>query len=420
MGQGRWWKITIPKTPIGLANNTRSTGIHLPTFEGWSTRPSMEKEMKELSKTGAFAILLTSSLTIMVGTVIAPSLTEIARNLGFTANPGWLITLPSLGVVLFAPLMGKLIDKYGAYVVICGGLVPYAFIGNLGSLLHNPYLLIIDRLLLGAATAAVQASSTSMIADFFHGEKRMKMMARQGMSIEIGGVIFLSIGGILGEIHWKLPFLIYLIGVICLCMILLFVPQTDIVKEIGAVPARAPKKVITKEILGICISSMFAMLLFFVAFVGLPQYLPAAFGFSESDTGYFMSFISLTAVVFAWLMPKVSSILGQNHIVPLGFILFGIGLFCLSIATAQLVLLTAALAMGAGFGFTVPLLNHQTVEQSDATNRGKNLSYYAMGIFGGQFLSSFVGLLSSDIQTVFKIAATVAILVSITLFYRQK
>ncbi|WP_240475198.1 hypothetical protein [Neotamlana sedimentorum] len=62
--------------------------------------------MKKITNFGIFTILLVSSLTIMVGTVIAPALSGIVenRNLGF--SPSWLITLPSLGVVLFAPLIG--------------------------------------------------------------------------------------------------------------------------------------------------------------------------------------------------------------------------------------------------------------------------------------------------------------------------
>jgi hypothetical protein len=56
--------------------------------------------MKKLSNSGIFTLLFVSSLTIMVGTAIAPSLSGIAqhKNLGFPAS--WLITLPALGVVV--------------------------------------------------------------------------------------------------------------------------------------------------------------------------------------------------------------------------------------------------------------------------------------------------------------------------------
>jgi len=382
--------------------------------------------MRELSKLGTFAILLTSSLTIMVGTVLAPSLTGISKHLGFAESPGWLITLPSLGVVLFAPIIGKLIDKKGPYVMIYWGLIPYALLGVLGAVLSNSYVVVADRLLLGAATAAIQSSSSSLIAEFFDSEKRMKMMARQGMSIEIGGVAFLSIGGVLGEIDWHLPFLIYLLGIICAILIVLYIPRFDSEKAKKSVRSEANplfnkgKYIISKEVLTFCVCSMLSMTLFFVVFVGLPQYLPEAFNFSESYTGYFMAFISLVAVVFAGQMPKMSKWIGSNNTVSIGFLLFSLGLFFFSLAGTTLVLFLAALAMGAGFGFTVPLLNHLIVEHSDATNRGRNLSYYSIAIFGGQFLSSFLGMLSSNYRAVFSVSAFLALIVCITLFYKNR
>lgn len=60
--------------------------------------------MKKITNLGIFTLLLVSSLTIMVGTVIAPSLSGIVKNLDFGRSPGWLITLPSLGVVVFGSL----------------------------------------------------------------------------------------------------------------------------------------------------------------------------------------------------------------------------------------------------------------------------------------------------------------------------
>lgn len=368
--------------------------------------------MHKLSKTGIFALLLTSSLTIMVGTAIAPSLTVIAKNLSFIQSPGWLITLPSLGVVLFAPLAGKLIDRKGPLVMIFWGLIPYALLGAAGAALHNPYLVIADRVLLGGATAAVQASGTGLIAALFDGEQRMKMIAWQGMAIEIGGVVFLSIGGILGEQAWYYPFFIYLIGLVCAALIF------KSIRINHSTPERLTKTgdKLSKKLLTILTSSVFAMILFFVAFVGLPVYLPKAFAFSEAQTGYFMALISLLAVLSASQMPKVVKQLTASITLVIGFLLFMTGLSLFYIAGSLAVLLIAALAMGFGFGFTVPLLNHMTLEESTIVNRGRNLGYYSMAIFGGQFLSSFITEISTDVRLTFLTAAGLALLVAGVLF----
>lgn len=373
--------------------------------------------MKTLSRTGIFVILLTSSLTIMVGTVIAPSLNETAIHLGFTNNPAWLITLPSLGVVLFAPFMGRLSDKKGAYLVMCWSLVPYALFGVLGAILSNPYIVIADRILLGAATAAVQTAGTGLIADFFEGEARIRMISWQGMSIEMGGVIFLSAGGLLGEKGWQFPFLLYLTALICLPLLRIGVPGKT--KPPFKLPGYHPD-IVPKELLKIVISTTIAMVLFFIVFSGLPQYLPGAFNFSTAQTGYFMAFISLVAVLAASLMPLVVKQISANYTVPLGFAFFMSGQLLFTVSVQLTGLISAAIATGIGFGFTIPLLNHVTLEISNPQNRGRNLSYYSMAIFGGQFLSSFIGGLPFDLKTIFMIAACIAMLTSIALLIHAK
>jgi MFS family permease len=368
--------------------------------------------MNSVSKIGILALLLSSSLTIMVGTAIAPSLAEISQHLGFIKSPGWLVTLPSLGVVLFAPLAGRLIDQKGPYIIMLRGLIPYALLGVAGAVLNNPYIVVADRILLGAATAAVQASGTGLIAALFNGKSRMKMIAWQGMAIELGGVIFLSAGGFLGEFGWRYPFLIYLIGLICTIMI----AKTIHYEHMTASKQHESNNTrVSKNLLIIVICAAFAMILFFVAFVELPLYLPQMFHYSASETGYFMALISLIAVASASQMPKVVALLSAFKVVATGFLFFMAGLAIFYLANSFWVLLLAALCMGTGFGFTVPLLNHMTLEASTAANRGRNLGYYSMGIFGGQFLSSFVTAISADIRLTFLIAAGLALTIAIIL-----
>ncbi|MBF4984631.1 MFS transporter, partial [Nonlabens mediterrranea] len=170
--------------------------------------------MEKASKFIIIALLLNSSLTIMVGAVIAPALPSIAKNLQFGFSPGLLVTLPSLGVILFSPLIGKLINKIGALNLLMIGMLPYAIFGFIGIFLINDYILMLDRLLLGGACVTIQISVTTLIAELFEGKERLKLIAWQGVAIELGGVIFLSLGGYLGEHHWSFPFYIYLIAIL--------------------------------------------------------------------------------------------------------------------------------------------------------------------------------------------------------------
>jgi len=379
--------------------------------------------MNKINNFGIAVILFTSTLTIMVGTAIAPSLTEIAKNLNFSYSPGWLITLPSLGVVVFASSVGNLIDRIGTFKLLCLGLIPYAIFGFLGGFITNTYLLILDRFLLGPAAVAIQVALITYIADYFKGKERMKLIAWQGMSIELGGVVFLSLGGVLGDWNWRYPFTIYLVAFVCLLFVFIFLPKDDKSKiddnqKADLNIAETPKQ--KKEVKLIVWGSLLAMALFFVSFVRLPQYLPTVFDFSDSQVGYFMASISLVAVLSASQMPRVTDKLNSYNTVISGFAFFVLGYVFFTLASSMFLLIAGILCIGIGFGFTIPLLNHMIVEASTTKTQGKNLGLSSMGIFAGQFLSTFIEFVSDDTRLIFGVASGLALVIGLILFFAFK
>lgn len=72
-------------------------------------------------------------------------------------------------------------------------------------------------------------------------------------------------------------------------------------------------------------------------------------------------------------------------------------------------LILAALFMGTGFGFTIPLSNHEMVDRSPVAQRGRNLAALSMAIFAGQFLSTFVTAIGLSYSATLILAALLAI-----------
>ena len=321
-----------------------------------------------------------------------------------------------MGVAVFAPIIGRLINKLGNFKLLCLGLVPYGILGILGAYITNDYLLIIDRFLLGGATVAVQVSITGFIADLFTGEKRMKMVTWQVMSIEFGGVLFLAVGGILGQMHWQYPFFIYLVALVCVLFVTLTLPKKTPKPEEKAEEITTAKTSQFKVKI-IFSAALLAMMLFFVGFVTLPLYLPESFDFTESKTGFYMAFISLMTIVTASQMPKLVKRIGDGKTVALGFIFFMLGYVVLAATSSFFLLIIAAIFIGIGFGFTIPLLTHMMIEVSNLQNQGKNLSLLSMGIFGGQFLSTFIEYISDNYQAVYGISAGFALIIAGVIYY---
>jgi len=361
---------------------------------------------RPLAPAGAFTLLAVACLTIMVGCVIVPGLPSIGAALGVGRASGWLITLPSLGVVVFGPLAGRLIDRVGAYRALCCGLLLYGLLGGAVVLLHGPVAVFADRFVLGGATGLVMAGGTALISEFYAGEARLAMIARQGMAIELGGVIFLSIGGYLTTFGWAAPFALYGMAIVFLVMVIAFVPagrargaDVDAVADGVAPASMAP----------VFLAALCSMVVFFTAVLVLPFRLSRAVGFSEAQVGYFLSCVSLVAVGFASIMPRVAGRWTERLTLVIAFGCYALAHLCFAFAPGLAVLALGALLLGAGFGLSIPLVNHMTIERSPAALRGRNLAYLSMAIFLGQFLASPIGLVSGGSAGSFLAASAIAL-----------
>ncbi|WP_284384851.1 MFS transporter [Pseudomonas putida] len=359
-----------------------------------------------LSRSGSLVLLAVASLTIMVGCVIVPGLRTIAHKLGVGNAASWLVTVPSLGVIVFGPMAGKLIDRIGLYKSLCFGLFVYGLLGIVGFLLHGP-VIFVDRLLLGGSTAMIMAAGTGLISEFYEGNARLNMIARQGMSIELGGVIFLFAAGLLANVGWQWPFALYLCAWGLVALVLICVPQPSVTRhsteagEITRFPSAALRLVYALATL--------SMIVFFTAIIMLPLR-QHDIGLNEAQVGYFLSYVSLVAVGAAAIMPIAARKIGEHGTLFCGFAFYALAHLAFVTADGLTLMIEGGLCLGLGFGLTVPLLNHMTIELSHAAQRGRHLAWLSVAIFGGQFLSSFMEFVPGGQSYGFLCAAGVALI----------
>lgn len=345
----------------------------------------------------SITLLAVSTLTIMVGSVLAPALPEVAARVGMTTYPSLLITLPALGVIMSAPFVGRLIDRFGGKSVLLVGLIFYGGLGLIGGWISSVNTMALDRFLLGIATALIMASGTSLIAEHYQGESRLKMIARQGMAIEVGGIIFLSISGILASIFCKLPFGLYLLAWVYVLPAAIIIP-----KSASSYSASNPEE-LSKKFHGewsIFIVATVSMLIFFAAFITLPHVLSDA-DFSETDIGIYLGGISFVAVLSAGVMPKFRRKFASTLIFSLAFSAYGIAHLLYRLDISLVTLLASGFLLGLGFGLTIPLCNYEVLNRSQKAERNRNLAYLSSAIFLGQVLSSSVEFLNFSPAMIF-------------------
>ncbi len=336
----------------------------------------------KLSASGEFSLLLVATLTVMVGSALAPGLTTVSQALGVSEYASFLITLPALGAILFAPLFGMLIDNIGSRTTLLISLLGYFAFGSGGVLVEGVWFVGINRILLGGFAAGCMASGTALISLWYSGPNRLNMIAKQGMAIELGGAIFLFFGGLLSEYNWRGPFSLYGLGLVSFVLVLLSVPNKN--NKLERVTHNNTNK--ASRMRPVVIFTILSMALFFSLFVTIPQQM-ATLQFTQAETGYLLSFISTIAVIAAMLMPRMVSRFTESTTVMVSFFAFAFahGLFAYS--TSIYLLILAAFSAGVGFGFSIPLFNHETVKRSTEKNLGRNLSLFAMAEFFWHFLT---------------------------------
>jgi len=178
------------------------------------------------------AILLAMScLPILGGLVIAPVLPAMEANFADTPGAHFLVpltlTIPSLMIAAISPVASGLAARFGRRPLLLAALFLYAAMGLLPLIMNSLMLIVASRIFLGAAEAIVITISTALIGDYFAARTRERYLSLQVMLTSVSAVIFLLIGGWMGQHGWRVPFSVYAVSLamVPFVMIGLWEPQ---------------------------------------------------------------------------------------------------------------------------------------------------------------------------------------------------
>ncbi|MFT5999411.1 MAG: MFS family permease [Neolewinella sp.] len=93
---------------------------------------------------------------------------------------------------------------------------------------------------LGVGISSSMTIVITLVGDYFEGEERQKFIGYQAAFIGMAGIVFLSLGGFLATLHWRVPFLIYSFSLLLIPIIFFFLeeskPPTILSKVVVASP----------------------------------------------------------------------------------------------------------------------------------------------------------------------------------------
>jgi MFS family permease len=168
-----------------------------------------------------FVIFMGPSLGGLVPLGLAIAQPAIAQHFGGgdegRALARTLFALPSLMIMIGAPLGGYLAERFGYRLTLLVSLLAYSLGGTAGLLVDGFAPLLISRLVLGLAGGTVMAVYLALAAAWYEGTARAKVLGFAVASSAVVGVLALKLGGnLVAWGGWRGPFAMYLLGFVTL------------------------------------------------------------------------------------------------------------------------------------------------------------------------------------------------------------
>ncbi len=382
------------------------------------------------------AILLSSMLILMGGAAVAPALNEI--KLAFPGQDfmtSLIITLPSLAVAIVGYAVGLAADRFGKVKVLFLALAIFIVAGVASYWLPTLESILVARFILGIGIAGITSTVTALIAEYYGGIQRVKVLSYQSAAMGIGVLILEFTGGTLAEISWRTPFLVYLIGMPILIMAILSMREPRMSEhdkdEIADIVAHEKYRKADYKIVALCyISIFFCMNLVFLLPTSIPIVL-SGLGVSSSIVGLFLGFHGVANAVFSILYRRITARIPPFRILGLGFLCMGVGFAVLILWPSVPLAIFTLIITGVGVGMIVPSLVNTLAGEVTGSNSGSIMGGYGTCLNFGQFAISLLSvpllaLLHDSYYEVYCLMGVIAILYGIVItvwslrYYRRR
>lgn len=340
-------------------------------------------------------LLLISSMTVMAGATLSPALPQIQKFFQEVPDSGFwvrlMLTMPGLFTAISAPFAGIIADRLGRRPLLLAAILLYGLAGGSGLVLSSISGLLIGRALLGLAVGAIMTTATALIADYYQGPQRNQVMGIQASFMSFGGVAFLVLGGLLADIGWRAPFLIYLMAFVVFGLALVFItePKVETPSPQDAVVAAPPAPLPTAGLAAIYALVFVTMTAFYLVPVQLPFYLQTLSEGQVSNTSIGMAIgaQNLASALVSTRYRAVKDRLSFPAVMGIGFVGMALGYGVIAMASSYSLVLVGLVTAGSGLGLLIPNVNVWVNAIAPPTSRGRAIGGLTTCLFLGQFAS---------------------------------
>ncbi|GAA1936245.1 MFS transporter [Microbacterium aoyamense] len=375
------------------------------------------------------ALLLAGSCMPVMGSVlITPVLPQLSQHFGDA--PGaevlvpMIVAIPALFIAIFAPFAGQIVDRLGRKNLLVISLFAYAVAGTVPAWLDSLTGILVSRAFVGIFEAGIMTVCTTLIVDYFHGERRRnRYLGLQTVATTLGATLFIAIGGAVGSAGWHAPFWIYSLAVVIAVATIFSIwePSRADSSELH-VAAGEKVRVPWKQIALPLVVTLFGGFTFYVMIIEA-SYLVVGTGVAATATatiGLVAAVASLATAAGALLFPLFAR-RGPARLVPIAFALQALGMIVVWLVPGLAGVIAGAVIASFGSGVLLPSMVTWVLSRTRFEDRGRVTGWWNAAFFFGQFLTPILmgaitaatGGLTVSVGVVGILAAVVAVAVAV-------
>jgi MFS family permease len=329
----------------------------------------------------------TGTFLAMVFIVVSPMLPLIADHFGggkegaFVAQ--WILTMPSIGVIIGGPTTGWLVERVGARTVLFVCLTIFAAAGTSGLFVEDQSLLLATRLIVGLSATGLVTAAMAIIGDIFSENRRGSVLGLQNaIATGLSVLVTLSSGAVAQRHGWRAPFSLYAASLPVLLLGLFVVP---VVRRRAATAAAGTLSLFI-PLLPLYALVTVSMMINFLSAGQVPILLATDGIISPATISEILGAGTVLFAIGAISYGTIRAKAGVYWTFALGLALQGSGVMALSVGHGVVGIGLGAALLNLGSGIQTPNLSHWVMDRAPLAIRGR-----AMGmLFSAQFLGPFL------------------------------
>ncbi|BAZ22878.1 major facilitator transporter [Kalymmatonema gypsitolerans NIES-4073] len=322
------------------------------------------KNAKELQIDLNLILIICISLVAISGILsINPIMPNIAQ--AFNIPPqeiGLVMTIFLMPTTVGTLIFGALADRIGTKKILIPSLLVFGVGGILCACANNFRSLLEWRFLTGVGAASLESLELTLISDLYSGKMLTSAMGFNSAMIGIAATIYPLMGGFLGELSWRYPFLL---SVLAFPVALLISQKLKVASKqkntqnlnLGIYLKNTCDNIKNPQVFGL----LFTVFSLFVIELGtfytyIPIYAGTQLGASVAEIGIIICCQSIAFSFTASQLGFLATKLSEKSLIISGFLLCGLSLLLMPATHNAWLLIIPCIIFGVSAAFALPTL----------------------------------------------------------------